>query len=151
MGSSGPSRRDFLSLAAGALTATAVPELAWATQVPRFDLLVKGGRVIDPSQGLSAVRDVGILAGRIARVAESIPDDQGRQILDARGKIVTPGLIDIHVHVYEGVARFGIEPDIVGIAKGVTSLVDGDRPAPSRSRDSASTWWTPPGRGSTHS
>ena len=125
MRTSGPSRRDFLRLAAGALTATAVPRLAWAAQVPRFDVLVKGGRVIDPSQGISAVRDLGVLAGRIARVAESIPDDQGRQILDARGKIVTPGLIDIHVHVYEGVARFGIEPDIVGIAKGVTSLVDG--------------------------
>ncbi len=89
-----------------------------------YDVLVKGGRVVDPSQGLSAPRDVGITGRRVARVAENIPDSQGRQVIDARGKIVTPGLIDIHVHVYDGVAPLGIPADPNCVAKGVTTVVD---------------------------
>src|SRR5262245_45617296 len=60
-----------------------------------YDLLIAGGRVIDPAQKLSADRDVAIVGGRIARVAANIPTDQARQVYDARGKIVTPGLIDL--------------------------------------------------------
>jgi dihydroorotase len=69
---------------------------------PRYDLVIKGGRVIDPAQSLSGVRDVAIAGRRIARVAAGIPENEARAVLDARGKIVTPGLIDVHVHVYEG-------------------------------------------------
>jgi dihydroorotase len=57
-------------------------------------------------------------------VSESIPRTEARQILDAKGKIVTPGLIDIHVHVYDGVAPLGIPADPNCIAKGVTTVVD---------------------------
>lgn len=89
-----------------------------------YDLLVKGGRVIDPSQGLSAVRDVAITGSRITRLEPSIPEATARHVLDARGRIVTPGLIDVHVHVYDGVAPLGIPADPNCIAKGVTTVVD---------------------------
>ncbi|MCW5981471.1 MAG: amidohydrolase/deacetylase family metallohydrolase [Bryobacteraceae bacterium] len=91
---------------------------------PPYDLVVKGGTVVDRSQGLSARRDVAVAGHRIARVAPSIDTAQARQTLDARGKIVTPGLIDIHVHVYDGVAPLGIPADPTCIAKGVTTVVD---------------------------
>jgi hypothetical protein len=84
-------------------------------------LLIRGGRVIDASQGLSAERDVAISGGTIARVAPHIPEGQARQVLEARGKIVSPGLIDVHVHVYDGVAPLGIPTDPNCIAKGVTT------------------------------
>jgi dihydroorotase len=87
-------------------------------------LLVKGGRVVDPSQGLSEERDVAILGSRIARVGRSIPEAEARHVLDARGKIVTPGLIDVHAHVYDGVAPLGIPADPNCIAKGVTTVLD---------------------------
>jgi len=90
----------------------------------KYDLLVTGGRVVDPSQGLSAVRDVAIAAGKIARVGEGLPRSEARQILDAAGRIVTPGLVDVHVHVYDGVAPLGIPADPNHIAKGVTTVLD---------------------------
>src|SRR5579864_6286103 len=67
---------------------------------PAYTLLVKGGRVIDPGQGISDERDVAISGSKIARVAKDIPGPEAQPVLDARGKIVTPGLIDLHVHVY---------------------------------------------------
>jgi dihydroorotase len=91
---------------------------------PRYDLVVKGGRVIDPSQSLSAARDIGVSGAKIARVASDIPESEGRHVLNARGKIVTPGLIDVHTHVYDGVAPLGIPADPTCIAKGVTTALD---------------------------
>jgi dihydroorotase len=90
----------------------------------RYDLLIKGGRVIDPSQGLSSERDIAVSGGKIARAAINIVETEARQVLNARGKIVTPGLIDIHVHVYDGGAPLGIPADPNCIAKGVTTVVD---------------------------
>src|SRR5438132_13493097 len=90
----------------------------------RYDLVIKGGRVIDPSQSLSAPRDVAISGEKVARVAADIPSSEARIIIDARGKIVTPGLVDIHVHVYDGVAPLGIPADPNCIAKGATTVVD---------------------------
>ena len=89
-----------------------------------YDLLVRGGRVIDPSQSLATDADVAIRQGRIARVAANIPASEAAQVLDARQMIVTPGLIDVHVHVYDGVAPLGIPADPNCIAKGVTTVVD---------------------------
>jgi dihydroorotase len=90
----------------------------------KYDFLVKGGRVVDPAHQLSAPRDVAVASGRIAKVAADIPAAEARQVVDARAKIVTPGLIDIHVHVYDGVAPLGIPADPNCIAKGVTTAVD---------------------------
>ena len=104
---------------------------AWSTalraqdqQDPDYDLIVKGGHVVDPSQKLSAKRDVAIVDKKVVHIAEDIASDRARHVLDARGKIVTPGLIDVHVHVYDGVAPLGIPADPNCIAKGVTTALD---------------------------
>jgi dihydroorotase len=118
-------RRAFL--AAFPLAAAALPPSlsAPARRARAFDLVVAGGTVIDPSRGAAARMDIGISAGRIAEVAEHIPPAEALRVLDAAGKIVTPGLIDIHVHVYPGVSSVAIEPDLVGVSRGVTALIDG--------------------------
>ncbi|MBM3728035.1 MAG: amidohydrolase/deacetylase family metallohydrolase [Acidobacteria bacterium] len=95
-----------------------------AAAPPRYDVIVRGGRVVDPARKLSAIRDIAIRGTKVARVAENIPLSEARLVLDARGRIVTPGLIDIHVHVYDGVAPLGIPADPNCIAKGVTTAVD---------------------------
>jgi len=110
-------RREFLPL----LCSLAAPSKA---QPFRYDLAIKGGRVIDPSQALSAPLDVAISGDKVARVEANIPSSDARLTLDARGKIVTPGLVDIHVHVYDGVAPLGIPADPNCIAKGATTVVD---------------------------
>jgi dihydroorotase len=89
-----------------------------------YDLLIAGGRVVDPSQKLSAERDVAITGGRIARIDANIPRDLARQVFDAKGKLVTPGLIDLHTHVYKHGITLNIDPDTVGFQSGVTTLVD---------------------------
>ena len=89
-----------------------------------FDLLITGGRVIDPGQNLSAIRDVAIRHGRIASIGENLPHAQARQVFDAADKIVTPGLIDLHSHVYEHGTPLGVSSDVVGIQSGVTTIVD---------------------------
>ncbi|HEX4346399.1 MAG TPA: amidohydrolase family protein [Vicinamibacterales bacterium] len=89
-----------------------------------YDLLIQGGRVIDPAQNISAVRDVAIAGGRIVRVAENIPPAQARQVYDAKGKMVTPGLIDMHTHVYQYGIPLSVDSDIVGWQNGVTTVLD---------------------------
>ncbi len=89
-----------------------------------YDLLITGGRVVDPSQKLSAERDVAILGGRIARIDSNIPPSQARQVFDAKGKIVTPGLIDLHTHVYRYGITLNVDSDVVGFQSGVTTVVD---------------------------
>jgi len=86
-------RRQLLSCAAGAALLARVPKARAAT----YDLIIKGGRVIDPSTGLDAVHDVAVSAGKIAAVEPGIAGNAAETI-DARGKIVAPGLIDIHTH-----------------------------------------------------
>src|SRR5437867_5618689 len=124
------SRREFLrcSLPSSLVCAVAAGFedvlAAQSAPTPRYDLLIKGGRVIDPAQALSDERDVAVAGGRIARLDRDIPAREARQVLDARGKIVTPGLIDVHVHVYDGVAPLGIPADPNCIARGVTTVLD---------------------------
>jgi dihydroorotase len=126
------SRRGFFKRAsvAGSLlcSATAAGQEKLSAQTPsratRYDLLVRGGRVVDPSQNLFDDRDVAIAGGRVAAVGTGIPEADARQVLNAKGKIVTPGLIDVHVNVYDGVAPLGIPADPNCVAKGVTTVVD---------------------------
>ncbi len=92
-----------------------------------YDVLLKGGTVIDPSQGIHGLYDVAVRAGRIAVVAPDIPQEprsgSGR-VLDVTGRLVTPGLIDIHAHVYEGLLPQWLSPDLAGVMAGVTTVVD---------------------------
>lgn len=87
------------------------------------DLVLKGGRVVDPSQGIDAVMDVAIRGDRIAALAPSI-DAGGARVIDVAGTLVTPGLIDLHVHVYRHFTDFGLPTDDAGINSGCTTVVD---------------------------
>src|ERR1700757_2209633 len=88
-------RRQFVSTAAGAAAFARIPGALAAPA--KYDLILKGGRVIDPSRKLDAIRDVAITGGRIAAVFANLQADSA-DTLDARGKLVVPGLIDIHTH-----------------------------------------------------
>lgn len=88
-----------------------------------FDLVVRG-RVLDPSQGLSGVMDVGIRGGRIAALAPSLAALPTREILDVGDSYVTPGFVDIHAHIFAGVTSWGIRPDPACLRSGVTTVVD---------------------------
>jgi dihydroorotase len=95
-----------------------------------YDLVLHGGRVIDPSQGLDGALDVGVRAGRVEAVAPALPLERAREVIDARGRIVLPGLIDTHAHVYQFVTgRFGLEADMVGVHSGTTTVVDQGGPS----------------------
>ena len=90
-----------------------------------FELILRGGRVIDPAQAIDGVMDVGILGGRIAAVAPSLAPTPRTKTISVRGKLVLPGLIDTHAHIYEHVTgTFGLNADLVGIRSGVTTVVD---------------------------
>jgi dihydroorotase len=117
-------RRQFLGqLGAAALSARS-SGFARPSGRAAYDLLIAGGRVVDPALGLAAVADVAITNGVIARVAPNLPRAEASQVFDARGRIVTPGLIDTHGHVFDGVASSSIDPDLVGLPRGVTTIVD---------------------------
>ena len=89
-----------------------------------YDLLIRGGTVIDPAQGLHAARDVAFAQGVVAAVAPDIPSWQAAEVVDASGLLVAPGMVDLHVHVFEGVSYLGIPPDPTCLAHGVTTVVD---------------------------
>jgi len=90
-----------------------------------YDLLIKRGRVIDPSQNIDDKLDIAISGGKISKVAKDIPAQESQQVIDARDKIVTPGLIDLHCHVCGGIINICVEPDTAGVKQGVTTVVDG--------------------------
>lgn len=90
-----------------------------------YDLVLKGGRVIDPANGTDAVLDVAVAGGKIAAVGADLPSPRGARRLDLAGSVVTPGLIDTHAHIYEHVTGdFGLNADMVGIRGGVATVVD---------------------------
>lgn len=89
-----------------------------------YDLLLKNGRVIDPVQGLDGVMDVALLGGRVAAVAAGLPADAAAHVIDVAGKLVVPGLVDLHTHVFPGVTSLGIEADRDCLFKGATTVVD---------------------------
>ncbi|HKQ29296.1 MAG TPA: amidohydrolase/deacetylase family metallohydrolase [Burkholderiales bacterium] len=95
-----------------------------------YDLLLRSGRVIDPAQHLDGIFDVAIKDGRIAAVLPSIAPSSAKESLDLSGKLVLPGLIDTHAHVFQYVTgRFGLEADLCGVRSGVTTLVDQGGPS----------------------
>jgi len=92
----------------------------------QYDFLLKGGRVIDPANGIDAPMDVAVATNKIAAVAPDIPAAQATQIIDVAGLIVTPGLIDIHVHVYHTrePETLSVIADHHSFRAGVTTVVD---------------------------
>ncbi len=89
-----------------------------------YELLIKYGRVIDPTQNMDDKLDIAINEGKIAKVAKDIAAQESERVVDARGKIVTPGLIDLHCHVYDSIINICVEPDTAGVKQGVTTVVD---------------------------
>jgi dihydroorotase len=90
-----------------------------------YEIVLKGGRVIDPASGTDAILDIAILGGKIAAVGADLPAPSRARTIDVSGSVVTPGLIDTHAHIYEHVTGdFGLNADMVGVRSGVTTVVD---------------------------
>ena len=118
------SRRNVLAFAGG-ITAAALAQRADAAIGPndKFDLVIKGGDVLDPSQSLRGKRDVGIRWGVVEAIEEAIPAERAAQTIDASGKLVTPGLVDLHCHVYPYGSAIGIPADELVQFQGTTTVV----------------------------
>jgi dihydroorotase len=124
---SGISRRNFLKVGAAGTALLGLRGLAFAQQGlgvgDKFDLIIKGGEVLDPSQNLRARRDIGIKNALIAGLEADIPLDRGAQTIDAKGKLVTPGLVDLHAHVYPQGSAIGLPVDEIAPAMASTTYV----------------------------
>jgi dihydroorotase len=93
------------------------------------DLLIQGGEVLDPGQGLRGRLDIAVSQGKITQIVTHIDPHDAQRVVDVSGKVVVPGLIDLHAHVYAGVRTVGVNenclmPDLAGVQSGVTTLVD---------------------------
>jgi dihydroorotase len=137
MGSGGLmlTRRQFSKYFAGAAPAAFGLRYDWAVTNPTrfepqpakqdYDLLIKGGTVVDPAQKLHGLFDVAVKDGKIAEVAPNISSGRSQKTVSAVDRIVTPGLIDVHVHVFDKATAGGINADRTCLAHGVTTAVDG--------------------------
>jgi dihydroorotase len=87
------------------------------------NFILKGGRLLDPASGLDGEYDIHIRDGVVAAIGADLKAD-GATVIDVKSLIVTPGLIDVHLHLMNGLGAFGVEPDIFGVGSGVTTVVD---------------------------
>jgi dihydroorotase len=94
----------------------------------RYDLLVKGGRVLDPATGFDGLLDVAVAHGRIATVDADIPETAAFTTIDATGQLVLPGLVDLHAHTFHGFTFWGVDPDPIASRTGVTTWNDAGSP-----------------------
>ena len=115
-------RREFLLGTTGATLGTLAPT-TFAQDERTFDLLIRGGTVIDPASGLTAVRDVGIRGGTIAAIEAAISPERSDRVLEADGLLITPGLVDFHTHVYPYGSAIGIPPDELAPLTATTTAV----------------------------
>jgi dihydroorotase len=116
-------RRSLLHTLGAAVAAGAVPQASGQRRQRPYDIVIKNGEVRDPSRNLKARADVAIQDGKIAEVASEIPAERGRDIIDAKGLYVTPGLVDLHTHIVYGV-RSGIEADPIAARSGTSTWID---------------------------
>lgn len=118
------SRRDFLALStSAAAVGLATPVRAATGPNDKYDLVIRGGEVLDPSQSLRARRDIGIRWGIIETVQETIAAERALKSIDASGKLVMPGLIDLHCHVYPYGSAIGIPADELVQFQATTTVV----------------------------
>ena len=119
------SRRQFVKTGVSLAAVGAIPGAAFATMGPtdKFDLLIRNANVLDPSQGLSGMRDIGIRYGLIESIQPSIAPDRAQRVMDAGGKLVTPGLIDLHCHTYPYGSAIGIPADELVANQCTTTVV----------------------------
>jgi len=89
-----------------------------------YDIVIKNGTVIDPSQDIHEVMDIAISGGKIIDLRRGINASNARYVIDASGMIVTPGLIDLHVHCCYGIIHIAIDPELTCLAKGSTTVLD---------------------------
>jgi dihydroorotase len=94
-----------------------------------YDLVITGGRVIDPANNVDANLDIAVSNGKIAAVEANIDKTSTKRVVDANGLVVTPGLIDLHTHAAGGIRKpinddFMVDPDTAGVNAGVTTILD---------------------------
>ncbi|MCE5281761.1 MAG: amidohydrolase/deacetylase family metallohydrolase [Deltaproteobacteria bacterium] len=118
-------RRNFIYGMAASAVMVGFPNLGQAfSNDDKFDLVIRGGEVLDPSQNLRARRDVGIRNAVVAALEPEIPASMGKQVIDAGGRLVLPGLIDYHAHVCPELSAIGIPADELVPYSGATTYVD---------------------------
>jgi len=120
-----PDRRKLLAGASALFALGAIPSSVSGALDPadKFDLLVRNANVLDPSQGLSGKRDIGIRYGQIRAVEGTIDPGRAARVLDAAGKLVTPGLIDLHCHTFPYGSAIGIPADELVAHQATTTVV----------------------------
>jgi len=118
-------RRQFLQAGSSLAVLGALPQGVLAAMGPndKFDLLIRNANVLDPSQRLAGMRDIGIRYGQIEAIAPTIAAERGQRVLDAGGKLVTPGLIDLHCHTYPYGSAIGIPADELVAHQCTTTVV----------------------------
>jgi dihydroorotase len=89
-----------------------------------YDLVVKGGVLVDPAQGIHTHRDVAFTDGIVSAIGKDLLASRAASVVDASGHLIVPGMIDLHVHVFEGISWLGVPPDPTCLARGVTTVVD---------------------------
>ncbi len=119
------SRRHFVTAGASVAALGALPTGVFAAMGPsdKFDLLIRNANVMDPGQGLSGKRDIGIRYGLIEAIEPSIATDRALRVMDAGGKLVTPGLIDLHCHTFPYGSAIGIPADELVAHQCTTTVV----------------------------
>src|SRR5260221_9995127 len=118
-------RRRFVAGMGAAFAAGLLSTAVRAAMGPedKYDLVIKGGELLDPSQNLRAKRDIGMRFGLIEALEADIPAARALRVLDASGRLVLPGLVDLHSHVYPYGSAIGIPADELGQYQGTTTMV----------------------------
>jgi dihydroorotase len=122
--SKSPAATDATVVSSGSARLMLSPRISVEQSTEKCDLLIKGGTVVDPGQHLHAPMDVAVKDGKIFELSQRFPDDRALQVVSAKDKVVTPGLIDVHVHCFDGVGLLGVNADRYCLGRGVTTAVD---------------------------